>query len=157
MDLIEALALLEQANDEHWTQDGSPRLDVLKELVGSTVTRADINEAAKGFSRENLVISQPDDAVDNEDVAEDCDIDSNDVEQEDVSEEEAAEVELVAARANLAEAQKRFKAAQETMDVIIVKNSDAVDSGTHSRNVKAYQEAQRKQREGNAKARAGIL
>lgn len=57
----EALAKLDIGNDDHWTTEGLPRLDVMKDLVGEPVTRADITAAAKGFSRKtpNLEAEQP--------------------------------------------------------------------------------------------------
>jgi hypothetical protein len=51
-DLIEALQLLDPTNDAHWTQDGAPRIDVLKELTGDQeLSRAMIVNAAPEFSR----------------------------------------------------------------------------------------------------------
>ena len=57
----EALAKLDIDNDNHWTTEGLPRLDVMKDLVGDAVSRSDITSAAKGFSRKtpNLEIEKP--------------------------------------------------------------------------------------------------
>jgi hypothetical protein len=57
----EALAKLDIDNDNHWTTEGVPRLDVMKDLVGDAVSRSDITSAAKGFSRKtpNLEIEKP--------------------------------------------------------------------------------------------------
>ena len=63
MNLANALQSLDVENDEHWTQDGQARLDVLKEMVGSQVTRDDIKEVAPKFTRANNVVTsdkQPD-------------------------------------------------------------------------------------------------
>lgn len=54
--LITALLALDASNDEHWTQDGLPRLDILKEAVGESVSRGDIANVAKSFNRFNTVI-----------------------------------------------------------------------------------------------------
>ena len=55
MDIKEALASLDALDDEQWTQDGAPKTDVVSELVGHKVSRAEIIEAAPKFSRENTV------------------------------------------------------------------------------------------------------
>lgn len=49
--ITEALAQLDHTNDEHWTADGQPRIDVVKAIVGHTVTRQEIVDAAPDFSR----------------------------------------------------------------------------------------------------------
>lgn len=50
--IIDALALLDPARDEHWTTDGLPRVDVLSELLGGEkVTRQLVTEAAPEFTR----------------------------------------------------------------------------------------------------------
>lgn len=56
--ILEALKKLDPQNDEHWTTEGLPRLDVLKDLTGSPVTRDALNTAAKGFNRTNTVLEQ---------------------------------------------------------------------------------------------------
>lgn len=54
--IVEALALLEVENDEHWTADGLPRVDVVTGLLGEEVSRKQITEAALEFSRENTTL-----------------------------------------------------------------------------------------------------
>jgi hypothetical protein len=49
--LLAVLAQLDPTNDNHWTVEGSPRLDTVKLLSGETVTREQIALAAPGFSR----------------------------------------------------------------------------------------------------------
>jgi hypothetical protein len=52
-----ALAKLDPANPDHWTNDGAPRMGAVEELVGTkSVTRADVAKAAPNFSRENPVL-----------------------------------------------------------------------------------------------------
>lgn len=46
-----ALALLDASNDEHWTKDGKPRLDVLARHVGQAVTGRDLVAAGFGDLR----------------------------------------------------------------------------------------------------------
>ena len=53
MDIKEALSQLDTLDDNLWTQDGSPKIEAVSDLVGNKVTRAEILEAAPKFSREN--------------------------------------------------------------------------------------------------------
>lgn len=47
-----ALAKLDLENDEHWTNSGDPRIDVVQELTGDkSLKRPDITAAAPKFSR----------------------------------------------------------------------------------------------------------
>jgi hypothetical protein len=51
-DIKAALAKLDVANDNHWTQDGAPRLDTVKMFAGDqSVTREMVAAAAPGFTR----------------------------------------------------------------------------------------------------------
>jgi hypothetical protein len=53
MDIVAALDLLDHENDDHWTEEGLPRVDVVNDLLGGDeqVTRQDIKEAAPKFMR----------------------------------------------------------------------------------------------------------
>lgn len=52
MNILEALAKLDQSNDEHWTADGLPRVDVIGKMIGQTdLKRQDITNAAPEFVR----------------------------------------------------------------------------------------------------------
>lgn len=56
----EALALLDPANDEHWTADGAPRVDVVQELTGlEKLVRKDITTAAPNFTRATAAAPEP--------------------------------------------------------------------------------------------------
>lgn len=47
-----ALLSLDVTNDNHWTNDGAPRIDSLKITLGNpALTREDVNSAVPGFSR----------------------------------------------------------------------------------------------------------
>lgn len=58
MELKEALGNLDTMEDGHWTSDGSPRLDVLKDFLGKSVTRQEVLDAAPQFNRSNPVLKQ---------------------------------------------------------------------------------------------------
>lgn len=46
-----AVAGLDNKNEAHWTRGGEPAVDAVAAVVGSTVTRADINAAAPEAKR----------------------------------------------------------------------------------------------------------
>jgi hypothetical protein len=51
-DLVEILQNLDHADDSHWTDDGLPIVKIVQDLAGDkTITRAQLNDAAPGFSR----------------------------------------------------------------------------------------------------------
>lgn len=51
-EIVAALQKLDSGSAEHWTDDGLPRVDVVRALAKDTsITRSDINGAAPGFSR----------------------------------------------------------------------------------------------------------
>ena len=50
-EIIAALALLDAGNDDHWTNAGLPKVEIVAELVGKTVTRKAIEEAAPDAKR----------------------------------------------------------------------------------------------------------
>lgn len=50
--IIAALSSLDVANNDHWTEDGLPRMDVVKHAAGdNALTREAVTAAAPGFSR----------------------------------------------------------------------------------------------------------
>lgn len=52
--ILAALQMLDVANDDHWTQDGSPKMSVVVQLVGDeTITRKQVIDAAPDFNRAN--------------------------------------------------------------------------------------------------------
>ncbi len=51
-DLASAIALLDDANDDHWTQAGLPDISTLKTLTGGDVTRAMVDQLPADQKRE---------------------------------------------------------------------------------------------------------
>lgn len=51
IDLAAAIALLDDANDDHWTQAGLPDISTLKTLTGGDVTRAQVDQLPEGDKR----------------------------------------------------------------------------------------------------------
>lgn len=51
--LAEAIGQLDPENDAHWTAQGLPAMDAIENIMGSkSVTRADVNAAADGYTRD---------------------------------------------------------------------------------------------------------
>lgn len=158
--LIEALLSLDTQNDDHWTQDGLPRLDVLKNAMGESVSRSDIAAVSKTFNRFNAAIEAEEGEADEqaeqetqpeaetevkETTTEPPVVTDTEVEGE-MSEAAKAEMELSEARVALTEAQKRFKAAQVKADKFRrAKANDQQKIPPHLA-IKAFQRSQQAQR-----------
>lgn len=58
--ILSGLGRLDPANDEHWTKDGLPAVKALEQIVGEPgLTRAAIDEAAPGFTRDVAFAAAP--------------------------------------------------------------------------------------------------
>lgn len=64
--ILEALAQLDPLDDDQWTADGAPRVDVVEKIVGEDVKRQDIVDADPEFNREKASKAD-DEETDNED------------------------------------------------------------------------------------------
>lgn len=128
----EALLGLDPQNDEHWTADGAPRLDVLANALGDQkVTRADVLAAAPGFSRENPVLQDPEPEA---------------KEQPEALDLQALEAELVKARAEKEAAERRYLAVRAQVDAARTAQAEAeghVDVTVHIQQYLATQKARR--------------
>lgn len=51
IDLAEAVGRLDPGEDAHWTPQGLPNLDALRDQAGRRVTRREIDAVAKGYNR----------------------------------------------------------------------------------------------------------
>ena len=57
--ILAGLQKLVRENDNHWTQDGKPRLEAVRLLAGDqSLSREDIDAAAPGFSRQQQAASE---------------------------------------------------------------------------------------------------
>lgn len=50
--LPDAVAALDPNDDSHWTSGGKPRIEAVADITGKPVTRAEIDAAAPGVTRE---------------------------------------------------------------------------------------------------------
>lgn len=55
-----AVKSLNQEDDAHWTKEGKPNLNVLKETLGKYVSRGDVDEATDSYIRQVALQAQPD-------------------------------------------------------------------------------------------------
>lgn len=68
--ILEALALLEVENDDHWTADGQPKLITLRALTGQEdLSREDIVRIAPGFTRSDPTLPDPEKMLEDERLA----------------------------------------------------------------------------------------
>jgi hypothetical protein len=144
MTIDEALKALDKTNTDHWTADGSPRMEVLQELTGDpALTRRKVLEAAPGFTRETAAdpvsaepglspateqgsVAQPLAEIETEietettDQANDASLDDPDEEEDDLEDVLAiAEEELAVAEAELNERRKVVEALVARRDKLI--------------------------------------
>jgi hypothetical protein len=52
----DVLKQLNPGNDDHWTAEGMPRVDVVSALAGTQVTRQEVTTSAPQFTRSNPII-----------------------------------------------------------------------------------------------------
>lgn len=100
MNLKEALEDLDPLNPDHWTQNGDPRLDMLKERVGTEVTRKEVTDLFPKFNRQNPITDieekadppeQPDPFDDENDVDLDTEVLSRFIELSPMTEKQYAQ------------------------------------------------------------------
>lgn len=170
MSLVNSLAQLDPSNDEHWTTNGDPLLNVVKDIHGSAVTRAQINEAVPGFSRSNFHLAQGEndeteaqaatstqtESTENS-VEADAGVDhvegqqeaTDEAEDEETSEDPLKPLEAKAAelRSLIAKSKNELNNVIAEMDVIIRKREQTVNGASQSELIKKFQAQQAKQRE----------
>ena len=165
--ICNTLEKLNIENDDHWTSEGLPRLDVMKELGGVAVSRAQVTDAAKTFTRATPSIT-PEPVV--EPVVEPVGAEGTPTPEPAVSppvepvegaraavdqavnaeSDEAVIQELEDAHAVMREAQARLRAAQAGMDAVVTRKADDDAGRTSAHDIKAYQKSQQAQRAGQA-------
>ncbi|CAM0068767.1 hypothetical protein VPHK251G3_0008 [Vibrio phage K251 g3] len=161
--LIEVLGQLDPTVDDHWTQDGVARLDVVSALMESQVTRVQIQEVAPKFSRANPIVVTPKAdpfAQVEEDKPEMLGTGNTSVDAEqngpepagqtepvklEQSYEQEVETELNAAKVSFEAAQRRLQRATDLMDDVIRAREANHQNVTFTDNVQAYLKSQREE------------
>lgn len=152
MNILEALKTFEKDNDAHWTADGLPRLDVLKEMTGAAVTRAELLSVARGFSRFSMELEteSSEDGVQDEPNSDASEHASNvtDDDADIVVSDPDTEIEMRYRKAteNLRAAQLERDEARLAYDEVIRRRTAADAAEPFHKTIKAYQESQRQQR-----------
>ena len=156
--ILDALSVLDVENDEHWTSEGLPRLDVVKDLLdGQSVTRAEITSAAKEFCRKSPVISSEVPSEEAERPEEAAGIQEGEgPEATTETLEEVTQRALDAARRDFNQAKINLDAAQHDMDKII-KEKELTEGRNQALDIKAFQESQAKARAARAGAMSALM
>lgn len=153
--LIAVLKGLSPKEDDNWTGDGLPRLDVLKTLTGSTVTRDEINAAWAGFSRTTnettsveVPVKVPSAPAE---LAKPVKAPEPKVEEpESVTDLDKAKAELEEAQKTADDAGKELGDKTEALDKLIVVDS-VVNAVSNADTIKSFQASQNAQRAKTAK------
>ncbi len=67
MNILESLAKLDPSDDNHWTGDGMPRMDILQKLTRTPdLSRSQVTNAAPDFTRESVKAAEAPDPVEPE-------------------------------------------------------------------------------------------
>lgn len=144
--ILDALASLDSKNDNHWTDDGMPRMETLKFLVGDQMlTREAVTAAAPGFSRVSpslapVVVVAP---VERNDDAQPGRSTEQQAEQEEAKSRIAtalatARTKLDAARSRKAEADQEHAQALKEVDSLIEANEKAGGNETLATTLNGY-------------------
>lgn len=150
-----ALAKLDATNDDHWTENGNPRLDALG--FSSTPKRADVTAAAPLFTRSNpvldaaaptaLVGDKPDDVTQEPVYDPATEAEKLAALQAEIDE---CQVEVNVAMAAVNEAKAKFDAVQEKQTVLIRKMEQTAHARQGLENIHGIQrvlESHKRERE----------
>ncbi len=134
-DIQEALELLDASDDQHWTEDGMPRVDVVSSLVGKSVSREEITSIAPKFTR-NKPILGADDTDDTPKVIEP--VAPLAVSRDDYNAQIAAKSdEITVANATLNEHKRRLQLLEAERDAMIIKRDKLHKPICHADAIKA--------------------
>ena len=153
---------LDSGNDEHWTAQGAPLLNVVSANFGSTVLREDVNAEIPTLTRSTIdAIRAEMDAFDESDntdetleglgdtqpSTEDTKIPKNEAEGFTLAEEGVSD-----AKAELLLAKKKLDKAQALLDTFKEKRDLYIKRQKPAEMIIAFQESQRKAREAKVKS-----
>ena len=112
----EVLMELDPQDDEQWTKEGAPRMDILEELLEADpneLTRADIRKAAPLFNRDNMSLDA-DAEVEEDEPVDDQSTDESEPETEE-AEAEVGTTEASMVRGSMAELEEELEARKEIL------------------------------------------
>lgn len=135
------LGSLDPENDDHWTGDGSPKLDILSSLIGERVTRALVTKEFPLYNREYA-------AAHAKEMAGSVPDEPKPEPEENalfVAVDDAEEI-LLGARHVVDVAAKNLTKAQENYEAALKARDDAYPPLTNSQNIRDFLDEQQKQR-----------
>lgn len=166
--ILNALSSLSADDDTHWTSDGLPLLDNLKQLTGiASLTRSDVTSALPGFSRNTTAMAKlvkPVQEVKQEPTprqAADNTVDGLVVNEQSVAvamdhnvvtDLQVAQVQLDEARVNFNAAKREYEAAQLRYDVALLADEEANAETNKNAPILDYLTAQEAKFEARARA-----
>lgn len=159
----EALGQLDPEKDEHWTDNGDPRVDVVRQLTGAQdLTRNDITQAAPEFSRANATLpgeqaEAPTEAPTEQEPEQEPADDPEPTEGEAVDQLDALQAERNAIHTQINELRRKEDALVRRIDEIIIERERNHTSTSDQAAIKEYQKRQNEIRLQRAGRRQEIL
>lgn len=165
MTLIEALKALDPQNDEHWTKEGTPLLNVIEQMTGKSYSRAEISAVAPSFNRSNPVVEgstpspwampNPDATLMQGSIIRDEVMRTSELDMQGMSPVEAAQARLQIAQTSMQEARKELVEAQAHYDHVINEHN-RTNAVSHADIVKMAQASSIAEQQGEAAKMARI-
>lgn len=121
-DILAALGSLDPEQQEHWTEQGLPAMEVVKELLGEEITRKELTAAAPLFNRESLELGESQQKQEEPPAKEEPEIGEDELEtlREKLAKADEAQHEArrkaEAAKAEQEEAQRAYDKAQRDLE-----------------------------------------
>lgn len=157
--IVEALALLNPADDAHWTSDGAPRVEVVKELVGEpTLQRQHLIQAAPEFTRDSAAKVLATEGADTSTVVQEFEDEDERVKRL-LAEQQELEHEMAKGREHINACTRELTRLQEKHDAItsqLAKDGPA-NHIKNQENIMQYLAAQHAQRVARAQSRQALL
>jgi len=153
----EALSLLDPTDNDHWTADGLPKIDVVSSLAEiKGLKRSDITKAAPTFTRENPSFEVH--ATTEGDTSGLTDEDEI-IDGLDESETALAEAEAILAKANAraVEAQEKVMAAQKVRDAIMEERSKNIHPHQNQLDIMEFLQSQQRIRQDRFKRAQAVV
>lgn len=152
--ILEALKKLDVFDDNHWTSDSLPKLEVLEEFTKlKNITRSQVTEIAPFFTREEPRLGKEEEVDSTKDFI-DLDEKQEETELSDIEKQiEEAEEKLKLAELEFQKAQKIKGEAEAVRDALLIKISKRQNPHQNQIDIMTYLQGQQRLRE----QRAAIL
>lgn len=158
-DMLKALAKLDPSNDDHWTADGAPRIEVVENYLEAKTSRKEIIAAAPTFTREIAAADvQPTVQPEPEAAATPAEPEAPEAPAVAVEADPLAELQarLDAANAAAAAIEKEKAAAQAAIDAAIEAQAKTPTHISNQLEIQRFLQAQQEQRIARGEARRNL-